>query len=172
MGDEVRRTQHGNNNAYCLDDETSWFDWSLIERHGDVRRFVQRLIAARMKTHPDHDLSLNQLLREARITWHGVRLGAPDWGKDSRSLAATAWGRGGKLVFHFMFNAWREELEFELPEAPPGVLGGWVRWIDTALSSPDDVRPLAEAPSVDARAYRLAAHSLAVLVGVLGPGKA
>ena len=40
MGDEVRRTQRGNNNAYCQDDETSWFDWSLVERHADVRRFV------------------------------------------------------------------------------------------------------------------------------------
>jgi isoamylase len=48
MGDEVRRTQHGNNNAYCLDDETSWFDWTLVEKHADVRRFVSLLNARRL----------------------------------------------------------------------------------------------------------------------------
>ena len=48
MGDEVRRTQHGNNNAYCQDNETSWFDWTLLEKHADVHRFVRLLIARRL----------------------------------------------------------------------------------------------------------------------------
>ena len=51
MGDEVRRTQQGNNNAYCQDNEISWFDWRLLERHADVHRFVKQLIAFRQ--HPD-----------------------------------------------------------------------------------------------------------------------
>ncbi len=45
MGDEVRRTQHGNNNAYCQDNESNWFDWSLVKKHADVCRFVKLLIA-------------------------------------------------------------------------------------------------------------------------------
>ena len=47
MGDEVRRTQKGNNNAYCLDDETSWFDWALLAKYSDVHRFVTLLCAQR-----------------------------------------------------------------------------------------------------------------------------
>jgi hypothetical protein len=67
-------------------------------------------------------------------------------------------------------NAWREELEFQVPEPPAEARNGWVRWLDTALATPGDVLPLSEAPVVAARSYRLPAHSLAVLVGVLaGP---
>jgi glycogen operon protein len=45
MGDEVRRTQLGNNNAYCQDSEISWFDWRLLDEHADVHRFTKLLIA-------------------------------------------------------------------------------------------------------------------------------
>ena len=55
MGDEVRRTQNGNNNAYCQDNETSWFDWTLIEKHADVRRFVSLLIARRARRDETHE---------------------------------------------------------------------------------------------------------------------
>ncbi len=48
MGDEVRRTQGGNNNAYCQDNEISWFDWTLLERHADIHRFVRTLIRYRL----------------------------------------------------------------------------------------------------------------------------
>ena len=49
MGDEVRRTQRGNNNAYCQDNEISWFDWRLLERHGDIHRFVKQLVGYRLR---------------------------------------------------------------------------------------------------------------------------
>ena len=67
MGDEVRRTQYGNNNAYCQDNETSWFDWTLPSRHADVHRFVKLLIARRLMRDMEHErrrISLNQLLRD------------------------------------------------------------------------------------------------------------
>src|SRR5438874_10089109 len=48
MGDEVRRSQAGNNNAYCQDNEISWFDWGLLERHADIHRFTKALIGLRM----------------------------------------------------------------------------------------------------------------------------
>ena len=82
MGDEVRRTQQGNNNAYCQDNETSWFDWKLLAQHAEVHRFARLLNAQRLlcdvKPEAPH-LSLNQLLRKAERTWHGVKLGQPDW---------------------------------------------------------------------------------------------
>ena len=144
MGDEVRRTQGGNNNAYCQDNEISWFDWRLLERHADVHRFVRLLLAARLKRDmavEDPDLTLNQLLGQARLEWHGVRLGRPDWGDESHSIALTAWSLTGRFAFHLMVNAWREPLAFELPAAPQPPAGRWRRWIDTSLPSPDDIVP-------------------------------
>ena len=83
MGDEVRRTQGGNNNAYCQDNETSWFDWTLLEKYADVHRFVKLLIARRLlRTRARASaMSLNGLIRKANKAWHGVKLsnrtGAP-----------------------------------------------------------------------------------------------
>ncbi|ABQ25013.1 glycogen debranching protein GlgX [Geotalea uraniireducens] len=166
MGDEVRRTQWGNNNAYCQDNETGWFDWGLLEQHSDVRRFVRLLIDARLKRDlavEDPDLTLNQLLRQARLEWHGVRLGRPDWGDNSHSIALTTWSLTGRFVFHLMVNAWRESLAFELPlvRKQPGV--GWRRWLDTSLASPADIVPLDETPAVEGKTYELPPHSLAVM---------
>jgi glycogen operon protein len=167
MGDEVRRTQRGNNNAYCQDNETSWFDWGLLGRHADVHRFVRLLIAARLKRNiaaKDPGLTLNQLLGQARLEWHGVRLGRPDWGDDSHSIALTVWNPSGRFVFHYMVNAWQETLAFELP--PPQELPGgiWRRWIDTSLASPADIVPMEEAIEVECGTYELPPHSLAVML--------
>jgi glycogen operon protein len=96
MGDEVRRTQRGNNNAYCQDNDISWFDWTLVEQYPDLHRFVKSLIRRRrlLGDTPDiESLSLNQILRQAENQPHGVRLGAPDLGADSHSLAVTVRGR-------------------------------------------------------------------------------
>jgi isoamylase len=83
MGDEVLRTQFGNNNAYCQNNEISWFDWHLVEQHADVLRFVTLLNARRRvrdMTHERQRWSLNELIRQSSKTWHGVKVGQPDWG--------------------------------------------------------------------------------------------
>ena len=93
MGDEVRRTQQGNNNAYCQDNEISWFDWTLVAKHADVHRFVTLLNARRLLRDAGPEqrrLSLNQLLLRASKAWHGVKLGQPDWSNSSHSLALSA----------------------------------------------------------------------------------
>ena len=98
MGDEVRRTQGGNNNAYCHDDETTWFDWSLVEKHADVHRFVSLLTAqaiAPRRGARAQRVSLNTFLREANKAWHGVKLNEPDWGDCSHSIALGAELRAG-----------------------------------------------------------------------------
>ena len=90
MGDEVRRSQRGNNNAYCQDNETSWFDWNLLSKHADVLRFVKLLIERRVIREVEHErrrLSLRQTLRETEYRWHGVKLNQPDWSPSSHSLA-------------------------------------------------------------------------------------
>ena len=76
MGDEARRSQRGNNNAYCQDNETSWFDWNLVRQHAGLHRFVELLAARRALRKLDSErqrLSLNQLLRGASITLLSIR---------------------------------------------------------------------------------------------------
>jgi glycogen operon protein len=162
MGDEVRRTQVGNNNCYSHDDESNWFDWALLERHGDVRRFVRLLCARRTLRSVGHErrrVTLAELVRQAEHSWHGVRLGRPDWGDGSHSIALTARLHEGGLVFHLILNAYWEPLEFELPAGVP-----WRRWIDTALDSPDDIVPWEAAAPVPAGAYPAGARSVVVLL--------
>jgi glycogen operon protein len=150
MGDEVRRTQGGNNNAYCHDDASTWFDWSLLDRHADLHRFVTLLVARRLRRDVEHEarrLSLTQLIEDADQSWHGVKLGQPDWGEDSHSIAFTARMRGERMIVHLMLNAFWEPLEFELPPSPCP----WQRWIDTSLPSPDDIVEWQKAPAISGR---------------------
>jgi isoamylase len=136
MGDEVRRTQRGNNNAYCQDSDVSWFDWSLLARHVDIHRFVKTLIRFRHRRDVMAEmasLSLNQLLHRASIEWHGVALKRPDWSDHSHSLALTLRSLRSRFLLHGMLNAYWERLTFELSPVPDDHLQGWRRWIDTAL---------------------------------------
>jgi isoamylase len=165
MGDEVRRTQFGNNNAYCQDNEISWFDWTYLERHADVHRFVKELIAFRQRRDVamgEETLSLNELLRRADLDWHGTTLGRPDWGEHSHSLAFTMKSLRSRFVLHGMFNAYWEPLTFQLPPPPRG--RPWLRCIDTALASPDDVRRGEHAPTVASDVYVAQARSVVLLV--------
>jgi isoamylase len=166
MGDEVRRTQGGNNNAYCRDDETTWLDWTLMTQHADVHRFVTLLIARRLLRSVEHEhrrVSLTELLGQAHRTWHGVRLGEPDWGHDSHSLAVTIDMQQEGPLFHLIANAWWEPLEFALPGLDGEPAAGWRRWVDTARASPQDIVPWEEAPLLGASAYRADARSVVVL---------
>ena len=163
MGDEVRRTQRGNNNAYCQDSDISWFDWRLLERHADIHRFVKALNTFRQHRDvvaEEGKLSLNQLLRRARIEWHGVTLHNPDWSEHSHCLAFTLHSLSGNFLFHVMLNAYWETLTFELPPGPPGSHQFWRRCIDTALASPDDFRPWENAPFVKQATYVVQPRSL------------
>jgi glycogen operon protein len=162
MGDEVRRTQSGNNNPYCHDDEVSWFDWSLLEQHAEIRRFVTLLLARRLLRDLDSDrTSLNELVRKAKKAWHGVKLFEPDWSPWSHSLALGAELSNEKLELHVIFNSYWEPLDFELPEA--GARVPWRRWIDTALDSPLDIVEWRSAVTVIDQPYHAGARSVVVL---------
>ena len=83
MGDEVRRTQRGNNNAYCQDNEVSWFDWDAPREHCDMLRFVKRLLHFRHEHglfRQDRTWSGPSEQGPPPITWHGVQPYRPDWG--------------------------------------------------------------------------------------------
>jgi len=168
MGDEVRRTQHGNNNAYCHDNELNWFDWSLPQKHKALFRFVKILLASRVDRdstkHEYSSLNLKQLLERVTISWHGITLNNPDWSENSHSIAVTIRSLSGTTSMHYMFNAYYEPLEFELPQVDSGSTKIWRRWIDTSLESPNDICIMEEAPAVSSAIYTVSAHSLAVLV--------
>jgi isoamylase len=180
MGDEVRRTQNGNNNAYCQDNETSWFDWSLVARHSDVHRFVRLLNTRRLLRDLEAEqgqLTLKQLLQTAKKAWHGVKLGEPDWSAGSHSLAVSAEIPRENLRLYSILNAYWEPLEFELPPVGNASPDSWRRWIDTSLDSPNDIVELQTAPwptfcvlcpSVPGRVYQAAPRSVVVLFADAG----
>jgi glycogen operon protein len=166
MGDEVRRTQRGNNNAYCQDSDISWFDWSLLERNADIHRFVKSLNAFRQHrdvTAEEGNLSLNQVLQRAKIEWHGVVLNRPDWSEHSHSLAFTLRTLRASFLLHGMLNAYWKPLTFELPPIPTESRQRWRRCIDTALESPDDIYPWSEAPLVAQTTYVVQPRSVVLL---------
>jgi isoamylase len=145
-GDEIRRTQRGNNNAYCQDNEISWFDWQLAEKNQEMFRFFKQMIAFR-KSHPilhRHRFFTGQQNQRGLfdISWHGCRLNSPDWNDaSSRVLACTLGGfsqedRSDDVDIHVMLNMEWEDLDFEVP---PLADRKWYRVVDTAESSPHDI---------------------------------
>ena len=172
MGDEVRRTQGGNNNAYCQDNETSWFDWTLVTERAEVHRFVTLLNACRVlrDVEPERQrVPLNEVIRQADIAWHGVRLHEPDWRHSSHSVAFTARFTAERVLVHVFLNAYWEPLEFELPSVANGARDPWRRWIDTFRDSPHDIVEWERAPSVPGLSYRAEPRSVVVLFAGLEP---
>jgi glycogen operon protein len=168
MGDEVRQTQYGNNNAYCQNNELSWFDWSLHEKHRDIYRFVKHLIYARLQrdtSKAEYSMSLNQLLGKGIIKWHGTKLNQPDWSPHSHSIAFTVQSLSGAIMMHFMLNAYHDSLEFELPKIKD--IPRWDRWIDTALESPNDICDWKNMVMVTSGEYAVQSRSVVILVETL-----
>jgi glycogen operon protein len=166
MGDEVRRTQHGNNNAYCHDNEANWFDWGLLNKHADVHRFVKLLCARRLSrdiTHEKQRRSLTEVITQGIKGWHGAKLNQPDWNDHSHSVALSAKLEKEGLYIHFIFNAYWEPLDFELPPVGNRDERRWCRWIDTSLDSPQDIVEWQTAPTVPGGTYKAGPRSVTVL---------
>jgi len=166
MGDEVRRSQGGNNNAYCHDDESTWFDWSLLKKHADILRFTQLLNARRLLRSEEHEkkrVSLCEMIERAKKSWHGVKVNQPDWGDNSRAVGFLVEMRDEKMLVYILLSAYWEALDFELPPTyEPG--GRWRRWIDTSLPSPGDIVEWQAAIPVTSGTYCAGPHSVAVLI--------
>lgn len=165
-GDEVLRTQHGNNNVWCQNNELGWFNWSLLETNSDMLRFTRQMIAFR-KRHAClmHSRFLNGLEREGHwfpdISWHGDRLNQPLWeDPDAQMLACTlgavdSWEEDLLVIM----NMQAKELLMPLPQVAEG---NWHLAIDTAGQSPLDViRPADQSVQLDP-ACTVQAHSVVV----------
>jgi glycogen operon protein len=166
MGDEVLRSQRGNNNAYCQDNPLSWFDWDATSTQKEFLSFVQQLIALIQNLNVfKHDESLivtSEPIIEPAIAWHGVNLGQPDWSEDSRSLAFTLYYREHGERLHVIFNAFWEPLTFELPSPEKGRY--WRRIVDTSLPSPEDFCQPEHAPKVEQSFYQVGDRTAVILM--------
>jgi glycogen operon protein len=165
-GDEVRRTQRGNNNAYGQDNPISWFDWTLREKNGAVFRFFKEMIAFR-KRHPSLQRG-SFFTGEVNgrglpdITWHGCQLGAPGWNDPgSRVLAFTMGGAEEDADLHVMLNMDDQALEFDLPTVQGRA---WHRAVDTSLPSKADIAEPEGEVVVTGDVYLVNARSVVVLV--------
>ncbi|MGK7948781.1 MAG: glycogen debranching protein GlgX [Xenococcaceae cyanobacterium] len=165
MGDEVRRTQLGNNNAYCQDNELSWFDWSLLTKHNGLLRFVKKLIhfiQGLAIFRQEKFLEVTYASQEPHLIWHGQYLGQPDWREESRHLAFSLCHPANGERLHIILNAYWKPLNFELPPLEPGKY--WHRIVDTALPAPNDFSDLETAVKINQESYLVTARSSVILM--------
>ena len=135
-GDEFRRTQGGNNNAYCQDNETSWIDWTNLEQHQEIYRFARGMIAFR-RAHPI--LSKEQFYTDAEIHWFSPPGGLPNWADPKEKQFACLIHENEQDALFLMFNAGTNATDFRLPSLPHG--GRWHLAVDTSRSAPQDLSP-------------------------------
>ncbi len=158
-GDEFRRTQGGNNNAYCQDNATSWYDWRLLEQHSDIHRFTRGLIALR-RAHPV--LCKEQFYTDAEIQWFGPRGDLPNWADPQARQLACLIHEDARRALYLMFNAGAAPVSFHLPAVAPGA--AWHVAVDSSPDAPQDVFAPGEEPLwADPETYRLGARSSAIL---------
>lgn len=164
MGDEVRRSQHGNNNAYCQDNELSWLDWELMKQNADLLRFVKGLISFTQNLEIfriENLLATSEDIEEPHITWHGVTLYQPDWSDNSLSLAFTLFHPKANERIHVMVNSYWKALEFQIPKIENS---DWYKIIDTSAPSPDDFTALENGMKMRPKSMKVANRSIVILM--------
>ena len=133
-----------------------------MERHADVLRFAQTLLRFRRHSRLFHDRSFWITPGGTEIQWHGLPLGWPDWGAESRVLAFELSNAAAAEHLHVMINAYWQPLNFELPSLTTGRT--WHRLVDTALDSPYDISEPPFGPLLGAHHYRVQPRSVVVLI--------
>ena len=164
-GDEVSRTQHGNNNPWCQDSPDFWFDWRRLESHAGLHRFVRGLIHLRQR-YPGlrrREFFDPRSTGPGSVSWHSEEGGAPDWGELSRRLVMHLHGEANEPDFALLVNGSGAIADFVLPPLPAART--WHRVVDTALPSPHDFTDPDDAPYVHAPAhFPMHAQSVALLI--------
>jgi glycogen operon protein len=166
-GDEVGKSQKGNNNVYCQDNELAWFDWSLVDTNSDLLRFTQKMIHFRRN---------NNSLRRceffagevnsrglADISWHGCQVFSPGWNDENSKVLGFTIGsfEDNEPDIHVMMNMNYEPLEFEIPQ-----INGrkWYRFVDTSSESPDDILTDGKELILTAENYTVNSYSIVILI--------
>ncbi|HEY7290083.1 MAG TPA: glycogen debranching protein GlgX [Vicinamibacterales bacterium] len=166
-GDEVRRTQRGNNNAYNQDNATSWFDWTLVDANAAVLRFFQRMVAFRKqhvalsRPHFYHGRTNERGLPD--IAWHGTKLFSPGFtDPNARALAFTIAGFHGAADLHVMLNMYWDPLQFEVPHYANRT---WRVAVNTSAPSPNDIPEVGSEPPFNTSGCEVGGRSVVVLIG-------
>jgi glycogen operon protein len=173
-GDEMRRTQRGNNNPWCQNNEVSWYDWGLLQKHADVHRFTRELIAFRMRhpafLRPEFYSGRNSHHTIPDITWLTAEAEPADWAPERAALALLIDGNKSEIDADrddndilIMMNAGAEPLLFTLAPVPQGK-EAWYLAIDTALPSPRDIASVGAEERVGQETRRLAGRSTVVML--------
>ena len=155
-GDEFRRSQQGNNNPYCQDNETSWYDWNNLKQHEDIYRFARRMIAFR-KAHPT--LSREQFYTDFEISWFNAHGDTVDWNDPGLKAFACEIRETEHSRLFLMFNACWEATDFVLPSAPG--MDTWQLAVDTSREESEEP---SESQRVNSKIYSAAMHSSAILL--------
>jgi glycogen operon protein len=175
MGDEMGRSQNGNNNAYCHDSELNWLDWNLLKTNAALFRFVKNCIAFR---HAHPSLRNREYFQQrdylqvgyADISWHGLKPYQPDWSDQCYTLALMLCGKyakGGLEIDDFIYvalNAHWQPHCFDLPKLPIGMR--WYIFANTAMQPPEDIwEPGSEPILQNQNSILVGDRSVIVLVG-------
>ena len=165
-GDEMLRSQQGNNNCYCQDNELSWFDWSLVAKNQEMYNFTRGMIQLRKR----HSCLMQRRFLQgtkrevsamADITWHGVVLNKPRWeDPESRMLACTlSRVEPDEEDLHIMFNMSQEDFFMELPKLQERA---WHLAVDTARSASKDIVEVKQQQPINAKTIQVDSHSIVV----------
>jgi len=174
-GDEFGRTQGGNNNAYCQDNEISWYDWSLLEKNKNLFQFVKKMIAFRLR-HPGFMRPEFYTGRGGNynatpdITWYNEKGVSPDWDQIGYTFALHINGRQADILrdrdvsdFFIMFNASPDLVVFSIP--PAHDFKRWFMAVDTSHNSPGDILPEGEEKQLNLPyRYKVNARSMVILI--------
>jgi isoamylase len=164
-GDEFRRTQRGNNNAYCQDNEISWYDWNMLNRNYQLFRFTREMIVFRRR---NRVLRTQEFYADQDISWFALSGKSPKWGNEERTLGCMIHSQrysedppGQALCI--LFNAETFEVRFKLPHSPRGQQ--WRIVVDTARPSPYDIREAGqEELLIQPDSYRMQPRSMVILI--------
>ncbi len=166
MGDEIARTQKGNNNGYCQDIPDFWFNWNKIEKNRELFRFIKALIEQRTFDAPHlkstSRYSLHEIIQQSGIRWHGTKVNRPDWTDSSHSIAMESKHPHSSVVSYVIFNAFWEALNFELPISASGK---WLRIVDTSLADGKDIYIEGDKKQWFNNEYLAAPRSVVILIG-------
>ena len=173
MGDEISHSKGGNNNSYCQDSAINEFDWTSLDGHAPLLRFVRNLLRLR-HAQPllrRADFLRHQLAPKAdggyaseSVSYHGQAPWQPEWSPESRRLGVLFCGRRARQMVYIILNSHWESARFELPEMPPGMR--WHASVNTALSPPDDIHaPGGEPKLLDQASLHVGARSVVALLG-------
>ncbi len=155
-GDEFCRTQRGNNNAYCQDNEISWIDWSLLDRHREIHRFARAMLALR-RTHPV--LRREAFYTDRDVTWFSPSGAVPAWhDPEARQLGCVLRDRETPAL-GLLFNAGQSPCRFAVPSPPAGL--HWHAIADTGQAPPLDA---GDGGPIAGPGYELGPCSAAVLI--------